>query len=521
MKTESSTPGPGVDTSGTMRPEHARALVAAGKRFVARILCLPERSAANDLTAAELAMLTDAGLAVFVYAFLRRGGHTAETGAADGAAMVKAADAIGYPKGAAVFVDLECDMTPSRPQAEAYARAWRDTVLAAGRVPGAYLDRTFMRSGCDLAGMFEWWWQAGSAPPCPDARGYALKQSADLNVTFAGLPFDLDEMSGPLPWCVADAAPQPVPGPDPMPKPTGPDLSFRKVIPGEPRPMRVTRMGYHIAITNGPRNSPDGSRALLEPGAHTVAWTCMMTLRAIEYHSHLRPEDGWKVITIDGETFGDDYGPKLGDPFETRILKPWGTYYGGSLGKQSGVWPMDPGVIFCKGGTHVGLVCFVEETSPGVYKAYTIEGGQADGPVDVGTHSWTLGDDGQPHEFVINDHRLDDHCQPFVRTFSRAGDKIAGLYGVSSLRESVLHENAPEPAPIDPPKPPSIVPPAPPPVIIDPGPVTPPAPVNDPPPTVQPAASTPSKATAVVIAGIVAALGVAGAVLSQCGGAAP
>lgn len=506
MKTTIATPCLGVDTSGTMRLEHARAVVAAGKSFVCRILCLPERSAANDLTAAELAMLTDAGLPVLAYQFFRRGGHTAETGAADGAAMVKAANAIGYPKDAVVFVDLECDMTPSRAQAEAYARAWRDVVLAAGRVPGAYLDRTFMRSGCDLAGMFEWWWQAGSAPPCPDAHGYALKQSADLNVTFAGLPFDLDEVTGPLPWCVGDAA-QPVPGPSPMPNPTGPDLSFRKVIPGESRPMRVTRMGYHIAITNGPRNSPEGSRALLEPGAHTVAWTCMMTLRAILYHSHLRPEDGWKVVTLDGETFGDDYGPKLGGPFETRILKPWGTYYGGIIGKQSGVWPMEPGVIFCKGGTHVGLVCFVEETAPGVLKAYTIEGGQADGPVDVGTHSWTLGEDGQPHEFVVNDHRLDDHCQPFVRTFTRAGDKIAGLFGVSSLRDSVLHEDAPKSAPVDPPVPPAPVTPP-----------EPPAPIVAPPlPSPAPAEVPHGTSYGAIIAGVLVALGGLAAALSQCG----
>src|SRR4051794_7905808 len=123
MKAAPATPCLGADTSGKMTAAHARALVADGKKFVCRILCLPERSAASDLDAEELAMLTREGLAVFVYQFFRREGHNAATGLADAAAMIAAADAVGYPSACPIFVDLECEVTPSKANAEAYARA--------------------------------------------------------------------------------------------------------------------------------------------------------------------------------------------------------------------------------------------------------------------------------------------------------------------------------------------------------------------------------------------------------------
>lgn len=214
------------------------------------------------------------------------------------------------------------------------------------------------------------------------------------------------------------------------------DLSFRHVFPGETAVERCVRIAMHIA------DMGKGSRDLLEPGARTVPWTCLMTLRAIFYHAHLRPEDGWKFMTIDGESFGDDYARggeflgdkgKIGSGFDERILGHWGVKYGGIGGKSSGPWPIEPGMVFCT-GQHVGFVCHVRERAPGVYDLFTVEGGQVDGAIGKGTRSWTGGPGEEPRALVIDDRRADDHAQRFMRTWTRdVYGKVPGMLSAATL----------------------------------------------------------------------------------------
>jgi len=457
-----------------MRIEHARAILAAKKTFVARILCLPERSASNDLTSAELAMLTGEGLAVVAYQFFRRGGHTAETGKSDGEAMVKAADAIGYPRDAVVFVDLECDMTPSRLQAEAYARAWRDAVVAAARIPGAYLDKTFMRSGCDIAGLFPYLWQAGSRPPPPAGQTYDITQGSDLNVAFAGLPFDLDEASGPLPWCVSDAA-QPVPGPLPMPAPapTPPGLFVFAFRPGESVGDRHARCWEEMLAAG--------------PMGHTVrgAWyaSCVNVTKPAGYVGG-QPVDSiasWSTSCAVTQHASQAHAGKPTKP----AVNGSGIYDYIGATEQHPAWQSNDGkatpsrgdiLYWANSGTDGHVECLRRIRDDGTWE--TAGGGG--------------GSDGTGCS--LREHK---------RGIDAYGRRLRGWWRIAMMGLPAS-EPLPEPAPVAPPAPPEPVHPPPEPM---------PPPVPQPVAPVQPATGPNYGA---IIAGIVVALGAAVAALSQC-----
>ena len=223
------------------------------------------------------------------------------------------------------------------------------------------------------------------------------------------------------------------------------DLSFRKVVEDESAIDRIVRIAIAFALFNGLASKLSGSRAWLEKGARNVAWTCMMTLRAILYHALCTPEDGWKTVFRRGESFGDDYAKggefpgdsgKIGSGFDQRLMDIWGVKYGGIGGKRGVPWPIERGMVFCT-GSHVGMVCFVEDLAgqgqPGYFRVYTIEGGQVDMQVPVGTDSWELVA-GSPVMVDVTDRHMDDHCQPFVRLWKRSADgSIPGMLSVATL----------------------------------------------------------------------------------------
>lgn len=307
-------------------------------------------------------------------------------------------------------------------------------------------------------------------------------------------------------------------GEAPMPSNTmTPELKETLRVRVEAVWQRLVRIAYFTARQNGSRAAGSGSRMWLEPGAHFVAWTCMMTLRMLRWLSALTGLDGFPVVTINGETFGDDWTKKVA-AFDPRLMDRWGTKYGG-VGGKAGAWPPpERAMAFCT-GQHVGMVCFVDDLGNDTYRVYTCEGGQVDGPAGTTrspTLTWELltDDEGAPLGAVLREETggLDDHERLFVHTWRYVDGKIPGYLSVATCDGAgvlVLPKPAPAPPPLPPPLPP-VDAPAPPEATS-----APPPPVDAPAAPPGPAARPQRPAVAAILLGLLAALGPAG-VVAHC-----
>jgi len=122
----------GIDCAVPLTAEKAKAMAAAGMRFVCRYL-VPESMAWKRLTRAEAEAITAAGMKIV--SVFQRGQKDAAGGAAngsrDGKAAYQEAKLIGQPEGTAIYFAVDYDAQPADYAAiEAYLRA------AAKEVPG-------------------------------------------------------------------------------------------------------------------------------------------------------------------------------------------------------------------------------------------------------------------------------------------------------------------------------------------------------------------------------------------------
>ena len=186
-----------IDTSWKVSASEAKALRMAGVRAIGRYVFF-SMARPGDLDDAELHVLLDAGLQVFVIQHVRNPGWMAhgELGEADGRVAVSLAQRAGYatPAGSpslALVLDMEGLGNPGV-SAQQHAAAWCGAVRAAGYQPVVYVGYD---SGLDAAALntlpgSPLFW-ADYAPlsmrPAP-AAGYTMHQSAQ--VTLAGIGVD-------------------------------------------------------------------------------------------------------------------------------------------------------------------------------------------------------------------------------------------------------------------------------------------------------------------------------------------
>jgi hypothetical protein len=196
--------GMGVDTDSRVSPYIARVLKSAGKVWVARYAPLPGNSPANDLSAAELATLTETGLAVNLVQHVRSGHWDPSffSGKSDGIAAVNHALSVGFPLGAHLYLDLE-SMAGTAASAITFANQWIETVKDGGYRAGLYhgFDCTLTPDELFHDLIFDSYW-AAPGPWTVAVRGDAIKQG--LTLTIAGIEFDIDTISkdalGELPY---------------------------------------------------------------------------------------------------------------------------------------------------------------------------------------------------------------------------------------------------------------------------------------------------------------------------------
>ena len=141
----------GVDTDARLTAKSAVQLRAANYQgnpieFVVRYLSIGAKGG-QDLTAAEVGWILDAGLALVVVQHVREPNWipSASRGTGDGTNAAKNAAAIGYAKGCHIVVDLE-GVLPGTPASAVidYINAWASQIVAAGYLAMVYVGYNTM-----------------------------------------------------------------------------------------------------------------------------------------------------------------------------------------------------------------------------------------------------------------------------------------------------------------------------------------------------------------------------------------
>ena len=210
----------GVDTDARLTAQSARQLRAATYKghpieFVVRYVSIGGESGA-DLTAAEVAAILDAGLALLVVQHVRIPGWLPSTamGSSDGSHAATNAAAIGYPKGCHLVVDLEGVLVGTPADVViGYVNAWALAVRAAGYRAMLYVGYdTMLTPGqlYELPYVEAYWSDFGERQVA--VRGFCMKQLSGT-VALPGVPFPVDpdkimaDNKGDYPvWMVKEAA---------------------------------------------------------------------------------------------------------------------------------------------------------------------------------------------------------------------------------------------------------------------------------------------------------------------------
>lgn len=174
----------GFDTNCPLTAETARAFFAAGYRFVMRYVPRVTHHA-NDLSAEELTIILDAGLACGVVQHVESESSwspSAQKGHDFGQFAAQSASACGVPLDTMVYCDLEgvATDTPDAVVIE-YCEAWYAQVLAAGFTPGLYVGWHCGLSSAQLYALpFAQYWGAYNLnrDEEPAERGISMKQIA-------------------------------------------------------------------------------------------------------------------------------------------------------------------------------------------------------------------------------------------------------------------------------------------------------------------------------------------------------
>ena len=181
----------GADMASALTAESAAGLKAEGLFFVVRYL--------GGLSTDELAAILATGLAVGLVTYSRAPGWhpSAAIGATDGAVDVAHLTALGIPKGALVWIDLEGSSGDSAATA-AWLTSRAAEIVAAGYVAGVYVGDGCVLNGPELyavPGVTRYWGAFNRGIPEPQC-GFCQRQLYPPNQVLAGVEIDYDTPSG-------------------------------------------------------------------------------------------------------------------------------------------------------------------------------------------------------------------------------------------------------------------------------------------------------------------------------------
>jgi L,D-transpeptidase catalytic domain/Rv2525c-like, glycoside hydrolase-like domain len=190
----------GFDANTKLTATTAKALKDAGFSFGIRYLSRKANPPAKDLTADELNIMLDAGLAVMAVQHVAPSGWspTDTLGVEYGANAAAHARAVGLAEESSVWLDLEgIAAGTSASDVIAYCNAWFKEVESAGYTTGVYVGANCILSGDELYLRLKTgrYWKSGSNVPDIPHRGYCMVQhiiagdkvggvAIDRNVTF-------------------------------------------------------------------------------------------------------------------------------------------------------------------------------------------------------------------------------------------------------------------------------------------------------------------------------------------------
>lgn len=181
-------PAMGVDTVAKFTAASAKAMAAAGMKFVVRYL--------GSLTPGEILAIHAAGLALMVVCYSRKEGWkpTQAMGTADGKKAVADAKALSLPANTTVWCDLE-GCSGSVATTFAYVSAWAEVVTAAGFIAGLYVGAGQALGSKELyalPGITRYWHSCSRGVPEPASCGWCMEQLYKPNVKVAGTQVDID-----------------------------------------------------------------------------------------------------------------------------------------------------------------------------------------------------------------------------------------------------------------------------------------------------------------------------------------
>ena len=187
-----SSPCLGFDASTRIIPARASALTAIGMRFGVRYVGLPGNAAGEDITADEIAVFEDAKLALMIVQHVRLPKFNTlnyALGIFDGTYAANKALAVGYPRGAHLWCDLEGIQSDTTNTMQ-YAAGWCHSV-APNYQPGGYIGYNVPLTPAQLYSLaFTSYWKA-SAKADVATRGFALIQLYP-SVAVGGVLIDVD-----------------------------------------------------------------------------------------------------------------------------------------------------------------------------------------------------------------------------------------------------------------------------------------------------------------------------------------
>lgn len=185
----------GFDANTKLTATTAKALKNAGFAFAIRYLSREVPQSARDLSAEELDIILDAGLAVMAVQHVAPADWTPSEalGVEFGANAATHARAIGLPEKSSVWLDLEgiAHGTPAS-AVIAYCNAWFREVESAGFTTGVYVGASCILSGDELYLNLKTkhYWKSGSHVPDIPHRGYCMVQHIVADDVVGGVAID-------------------------------------------------------------------------------------------------------------------------------------------------------------------------------------------------------------------------------------------------------------------------------------------------------------------------------------------
>lgn len=183
----------GFDTDTALTASSAAAFAAAGFSFAIRYLSRQTPESASDLSAAEAALILDAGLRLMAVQHVAPAGWTpsAALGSQYGQAAVQNAQAATLPKGMNLWLDLEgVASNVDSAQVTDYCNSWFSAVTAAGYLPGLYIGANNGLQLPQASLQCEYFWQSASRINQSPNIGYCLLQSLASDALIAGVSYD-------------------------------------------------------------------------------------------------------------------------------------------------------------------------------------------------------------------------------------------------------------------------------------------------------------------------------------------